>query len=145
MKEAACSWRTMTGLIFRECLSATMQPAAFSPAPPNAASTPTLSNALTIASYTRIDLVSDANRGINRAKGRFFSRLLKLRIDENYSTVDRTAGGSGASKRYRTRAALPGGLSSTPQPRQYHIDRGKALVACIAPNAASIGSRWFSA
>src|ERR1700692_202177 len=54
MNEAACSWRTITGLILLECLSAIMAPAAFSPAPPKAASTPTLSNALTIASYTRI-------------------------------------------------------------------------------------------
>src|SRR5580704_2225837 len=54
MNEAACSWRTITGRILVECLSAIMAPAAFSPAPPKAASTPTLSNALTIASYTRI-------------------------------------------------------------------------------------------
>ena len=33
----------MTGWIFFECLSAIIMPAAFSPAPPKAASTPTLS------------------------------------------------------------------------------------------------------
>src|ERR1700722_17513919 len=54
MNAGACSWRTITALILVECLSAIIAPAAFSPAPPKAASTPTLSNALTIASYTRI-------------------------------------------------------------------------------------------
>src|SRR5271155_5752003 len=54
MNGEACSWRPVTGLLLVGCLSATMAPAAFSPAPPKAASTPTLSNALTIASYTRI-------------------------------------------------------------------------------------------
>jgi hypothetical protein len=54
MKDAACSWRTMMGRIRFECLSASMRPAAFSPAPPKAASTPTPSKPLTMASYTRI-------------------------------------------------------------------------------------------
>jgi hypothetical protein len=40
----------MIGRIFLECLSAIMQPAAFSPAPPKAASTPMLSRPWTIAS-----------------------------------------------------------------------------------------------
>src|SRR5579863_2459119 len=69
MNEAACSWRTITGLILVECLSAIMQPAAFSPAPPKAASTPTLSNALTIASYTRIGRALPSPRGISRRFG----------------------------------------------------------------------------
>src|SRR5262245_22060441 len=54
MNEAACSWRTTTALILVECLRASRRLAAFSPAPPKAASTPTLSSPLTIASYTRI-------------------------------------------------------------------------------------------
>src|SRR5580704_848547 len=69
MKAAACSWRTITGLILVECLSAIMAPAAFSPAPPKAASTPTLSNALTIASYTRIGRALPSPRGISRRLG----------------------------------------------------------------------------
>src|SRR5580704_5433849 len=69
MKAAACSWRTITGLILVECLSAIMAPAAFSPAPPKAASTPTLSNALTIASYTRIGRALPGPRGISRRLG----------------------------------------------------------------------------
>src|SRR5271170_2680476 len=53
MNEAACSCRTTMVLILVECLSASSRLAAFSPAPPKAASTPTLSRLLTIASYTR--------------------------------------------------------------------------------------------
>jgi hypothetical protein len=40
----------MIGRIFFECFSAIIMPAAFSPAPPKAASTPTLSSPRTIAS-----------------------------------------------------------------------------------------------
>src|SRR5258708_17673615 len=69
MNAAACSWRTITGLILLECLSAIIAPAAFSPAPPKAASTPTLSNALTIASYTRIGRAPKPPRGISRRLG----------------------------------------------------------------------------
>jgi hypothetical protein len=50
MKEAACSWRVITDLILVECFSASISGAAFSPAPPKAASTPIPSSALTIAS-----------------------------------------------------------------------------------------------
>ena len=49
MNEAACSFRVMIGLIV-ECFSAIMAPAAFSPAPPKAASTPIPSRALMMAS-----------------------------------------------------------------------------------------------
>src|SRR5215475_7001552 len=59
MNEAACSWRVITDLILVECLSASMRLAAFSPAPPKAASTPMLSRPLTIASYTRIGRTSE--------------------------------------------------------------------------------------
>src|SRR5262249_1483666 len=53
INEAACSWRVITGRM-RECFSANIRPAAFSPAPPKAALTPIPSNPLTIASYTRM-------------------------------------------------------------------------------------------
>src|SRR6185312_3449475 len=46
MNDAACSWRVMTGRIVSEALSASIKPAAFSPAPPKAASTPTPSSPL---------------------------------------------------------------------------------------------------
>src|ERR1041384_5369336 len=59
MNEAACSWRVITDLILVECLSASMRLAAFSPAPPKAASTPMLSRPLTIAWYTRIGRTSE--------------------------------------------------------------------------------------
>src|ERR671914_2603678 len=60
MNDAPCSWRVMMPRIFFESSSATIIPAAFSPAPPNAASTSTLSSPFTIASYTltAVDLPS---------------------------------------------------------------------------------------
>src|SRR4051812_36887795 len=54
MKEAACSWRVMTGRIDCEGFNARIKPAGFSPAPPKAGPTPIPSRPLTIASYTRI-------------------------------------------------------------------------------------------
>ncbi len=50
MNDAACSWRVMIGRIVGEWSSASISPAAFSPAPPYAARTPTLSSPLTMAS-----------------------------------------------------------------------------------------------
>ena len=50
MKDAACSCRVMIGRIRSECFSASIRPAAFSPAPPKAASTPMSSSPLTMAS-----------------------------------------------------------------------------------------------
>jgi hypothetical protein len=50
MNDAACSCRAITGRIRSECFNAIIRPAAFSPAPPNAAVTPMLSSPLTMAS-----------------------------------------------------------------------------------------------
>jgi hypothetical protein len=50
MNDAACSFRVITGRICWECFSAIIKPAAFSPAPPNAAVTPMPSSPLTMAS-----------------------------------------------------------------------------------------------
>jgi hypothetical protein len=50
MNDAACSCLVMIGRICLECLSASVRAATFSPLPPNAARTPTLSSPLTIAS-----------------------------------------------------------------------------------------------
>src|SRR5512132_3442669 len=70
MNDAACSWRVMIGRIFFECLSANISGAAFSPAPPNAAWTPTPSSPLTIASYTFTVTSPCSGVGLARSQGK---------------------------------------------------------------------------
>src|SRR5258708_3908824 len=72
MNDAACSCRAITGRIRCECFNAITSPAAFSPAPPNAAVTPMLSRPLTMASYTLMRppqqcVIGPSSFGLSRA------------------------------------------------------------------------------